>query len=127
MGWILLFIAIFIIYQIVKPKGPKPIKMSAFDAYLIQQHQESQKRADKIPAVVPNINITMEQPKAVVEDNEESVRDNVWTDDLYLGMIKSGEYDTDALRKEAMEAMDISEAELDERLEAYKLPKQKRK
>jgi len=51
----------------------------------------------------------------------------VWTDDLYLGMIKSGEYDTDALRKEAMEAMDISEAELDERLEAYKLPKQKRK
>jgi len=122
MGWIAAFIIIWIIYLILKPKKQQVIKMSAFDAYLIQHHKESQKEANKIPAVVPNINIRMEQPKVVKETTPKLS----WTNDLYLGMIKSEKYDTDGLRKEALEAMDITESELDEMLEAYKLPKQKK-
>lgn len=114
---IFLFVIIFIIYQVVKPKGPKPIKMSAFDAYLIEQHKESQKRADAIPAVTFS-NTTV---------NNKTKRDKPWIDDLYLGMIKSGEYDINALRKEAMEVMRVTESELDEMLEQCKIDKKKKR
>ena len=100
---IVLFVIIFIIYQIVKPKGSKPIKMSAFDAYLIEHHKKSLTNAKKINTIVPS------------NENIKIFRDT-WADDLYLSMIKSGQYDTDSLRKEAMKIMNVTEAELDELL-----------
>lgn len=111
---IVVFILIFVIYQFVKPKGPKPLKMSAFDAYLIEQHKESQKKANAMPPIT--FTTTIDTP----------TRDKSWTDDLYLGMIKCGEYDTNALRKEAMEAMGVTEAELDEMLENHTINKKKK-
>jgi hypothetical protein len=121
MGWILLFIFIFIVYQLVKPKTPTMPKMSAFDDYLIQCHKASQERADKIPDAV-------EQPYTPDDLNKELRRNLRWVDDLYLGIIKSGEhYDEEGLRKEAMEVMGVTEKELDELLENYKLTEKKRK
>ncbi len=113
---IVVFILIFVIYQFVKPKRPKPLKMSAFDAYLIEQHKESQKRADSIPDITFS-NTTV---------NNKPTRNKSWVDDLYLGMIKSGEYDSEGLRIEAMEAMGITESQLDEMLEQYKIDKKKK-
>jgi len=109
MGWILLFIAIFVIYQLVKPKGNIHVaKMSAFDAYLIQHHKESQAKAD----AMPDVKIEQTETFPTID----------WTADLYLGMLKSGKCaDEEGLRKEAMEAMNITENELDKLLENYKL------
>jgi hypothetical protein len=106
MSWILVFIIIFIIYQLIKPKANAVKKMSAFDDYLIQHHKESQKRADSTTTVIPNENTKL--------------KNNSWTEDLYLGMIKSDKYDTTSLRKEAMEEMNVTEKQLDELLEQYK-------
>ena len=113
MGWILLFIVIFIIYKLVIPKKPKA--PNSFDAYLIDHHKKSLAEAEKIPVVVPS------------QKDIKPLRKNRWVDDLYLGMIKSGQYDTPSLRKEAMEAMKITESELNEMLEQYELNNKKKR
>jgi len=133
MEYLLLFLFIFLIYKLftasrktyVENKQTyKVLPMSAFDAYLIQHHQKSLKEAEAIPTVVPNLNITVNQPKPIVE---EPLRDEDWIDDLYLGMLASGKYDDAGLRKEAMEALNITALELDEMVEQYKKDKKKKK
>jgi hypothetical protein len=111
---IILFIIIFVIYQVAKPKESKQVKMSAFDAYLIEQYKESQKKADAIPVITST---------SIVNT---STKNKSWTNDLYLGMIKCGKYDINDLRKEAMEVMNVTETELDEMLENYKSNKKKK-
>ena len=132
-GWIGLFVVIWICYLLFRPKKSTTIettttkvaKMTAFDAFLIEEHEKSKREAAAMPTVVPNINITMPQPPKVEDDVP--LRDDMWIDDLYLGMIVSEKYDTDGLRKEAMEAMDVNETELDELVEQYKLDNKKKK
>ncbi len=100
--------------------------MTAFDAYLIEQHKASQERANKIPDVIPTVNVTIEQPKAIIEDDEPEINDDTTIKELYLGMIKCNKYDTKGIRKEACEALHVTEAELDIMLKEFKLEKKRK-
>ena len=113
-GLIVLFLFIFVVYQFVKPKGPKLPKATAFDLYLMEQHKQSKEKAERIP-----------EPTIV---DSTPLRDDTWVDDLYLNMIVSGKYpDKDGLRKEAVQAMKITEDELDEMIEQYKIDNKKKR
>lgn len=113
MEYILGFLFILFLYKLITPSRKtykeeyKALKISDFDSYLIERHKESQERVDKM-LVPSSVNDTQHQDKS-------------WTDNLYLGMIASEQCDTNALRKEAMEVMSITENELDKLLENYKL------
>lgn len=125
MEYILLFLFIFLIYKLFTASRKtykeeyKVEKMSAFDAYLIQHHKESQARVDAIPTV------KFEPSESKVESKYEPTP---WIVSLYADMIISGEYPDEAgLKKEACESMGITEKELDELLENYKLDNKKKK
>lgn len=135
MGWILLLIFIFIVYQLIKPKVPKP---NSFDSYLIQYHKESEKRASlipnavipvtgvEVPAVVINNTILTSEPVIPIKNKKETLNYTL-AEELYLGALKEpGRYPIDEIRKEALQAFKCTEQQLNDMLANFKMDKRKK-
>lgn len=114
---LLTLVAVFILYQILKPKTPK---VTSFDEYLIKRHKESEERAKNI--IIDDGKIHRTSDPGIVTTEELKRMTLPWYSDMYLGMIKSNSdrYDIQALRLEACQALKITEEYLDELLKNYK-------
>jgi len=123
-----ILIFVFIFYKILRPKkGVR--KMTAFDAYLIDQHKKSENLAKLIPDIDdPHYNAKMKAYEVIkygkalpsVLDTETDKRtivvneDISWTERAYLDMLL---YNNDPeLRQEAMSILNITEQELNKKL-----------
>jgi len=100
---IILIIILFLIigYLIFKPTHRKNLPKTAFDEYLIKQHQQSLDRASKIKT-------------AEVNDNKAAD----FVINMYLDML--AERNDPELRKEAIEALHVNYNELDELIKGRK-------
>jgi len=128
---IILFIVILIGYQIIKPKKPK---VTAFDLFLMEKYEQSKRKSDMIPTYISPLEVKAtiinETKPSVQEDEKEidkepTLDDVEFVKDLYLGMIKYNKYADAGLRKEACEALDVTEFQLDEMLKNFKIIKKK--
>ncbi len=108
-GWLVVFLLIFIAFKLVTSKRTKVKKMTAFDEFLIKKHNESEENAKLIPEI--KIKTTLE-----IEADKEFD----FVTDMYINMILEGKYDIEGLKKEAMEALGVNEAGLELLIANYK-------
>ena len=115
-------------------QGYKVLPMSAFDAYLIQRHKESEENAKLIPNVVFPVS---ESPQVVINNNisaakptkvKKEIKEYTLAEEIYLGALKEpGRYPTDDIRREALQEFKCTEEQLNDMVANFKIDKRKKR